>query len=98
MAQYLPGKFSALTAKFPVQQMAFYDLTKQEREQLVAAISHDLMHELETGKLEKTLTHFGDDDTYIRKAAYLSIDVHDRYKDFAVLTQEQARQYIEDNF
>lgn len=26
------------------------------------------------------------------------IDVHDRYKDFAVLTQEQARQYIEDNF
>lgn len=26
------------------------------------------------------------------------IDVHDRYKDFAILTQDQARQYIEDNF
>lgn len=53
--------------------MAFYDLTKLEREQLVATISRNLVRELETGKIEKTLSYFRDEDTYIRKSTYLSI-------------------------
>ena len=33
----------------------------------------------------------------VEKAVIEIIDVHERYKDFAVLSQEQARKYIEDN-
>ena len=50
--------------------MAFYDLSKQEREQLVTTISSDLLQEFEAGKLKKTISYFSDEDTYIRKSAY----------------------------
>ena len=33
----------------------------------------------------------------VEKAVIEIIDVHERYKDFAVLSQEEARKYIEDN-
>lgn len=52
--------------------MAFYDLSKQEREQLVTTISHDLLQEFEAGKLKKTIPYLADEDTYIRKSAYLA--------------------------
>ncbi|MES2134124.1 MAG: HEAT repeat domain-containing protein [Bacteroidota bacterium] len=53
--------------------MAFYDLSKQDRIETVNKISNELLNELKTGKLKKILAYFGDDDTYIRKTAYLSI-------------------------
>ncbi|NII27965.1 HEAT repeat domain-containing protein [Pseudoflavitalea sp. X16] len=52
--------------------MAFYDLSKQEREQLVTTISNDLLQEFKAGKLKKTIPYFADEDTYIRKSAYLA--------------------------
>lgn len=52
--------------------MAFYDLSKQEREKLVTIISNDLFHEFQTGKLKKTTDYFADEDTYIRKSAYIA--------------------------
>lgn len=52
--------------------MAFYDLSKQEREQLVTTISNDLLQEFEAGKLKKTTNYYADEDTYIRKSAYLA--------------------------
>lgn len=53
--------------------MVFYDLSKQERINVVAGISNTILSELECGKFESTLLYFSDDDTYIRKSAYLSV-------------------------
>jgi HEAT repeat protein len=53
--------------------MAFYDLSKQERINVVAQISNDILSELKTGDSQKTTAWFNDDDTYIRKSAYLAV-------------------------
>ena len=53
--------------------MAFYDLPKEKRAQLVLNISKYLEEELDSGILKKTAAYFEDEDTYIRKCAYLSI-------------------------
>ena len=53
--------------------MAFYDLPKKERAELVLEISHHLLQELEAKEIKKTLSYFQHEDTYIRKSAYLSI-------------------------
>lgn len=53
--------------------MAFYNLSKEERAQTVADISEELLQEVISKKLKRTLLFFSDEDTYIRKAAYLSV-------------------------
>lgn len=53
--------------------MAFYDLSKEERNELVAAIGKNIQAELKKGQLKKTVTYFEDEDTYIRKTAYLAV-------------------------
>lgn len=53
--------------------MAFYDLNKQERLGVVADISNNMLIELDTGDLNYTIQYFSDEDTYIRKSAYLSL-------------------------
>ena len=53
--------------------MAFYDLPKQERVILVGEISDSIQKELLSGNLKKTICFFEDEDTYIRKSAYLSV-------------------------
>jgi hypothetical protein len=53
--------------------MAFYDLSKQERAHVVATISNDILTELKTSQLKKTVASFGHKDTYIRKSAYLTV-------------------------
>lgn len=53
--------------------MSFYELSKEERIKLVEKISKELLAEIKSGKFNKTISFFSDDDTYIRKSAYLSI-------------------------
>jgi HEAT repeat protein len=54
--------------------MGFYDLSKNERQQAVDAIKTALCEELvEDSSLTSTITYFSDPDTYVRKAAYLSL-------------------------
>ncbi len=53
--------------------MPFYDLHKHERVNVVADISNTILKELEKGKQKNTILYFADEDTYIRKSAYLSI-------------------------
>jgi HEAT repeat protein len=53
--------------------MAFYDLTKTERKNLVSVITNDILNEFKSTDLKKTTAYFGHDDTYIRQAAYLSV-------------------------
>jgi 3-methyladenine DNA glycosylase AlkC len=51
----------------------FYDLPKDERDSLVRCISDDIYTGLSTPKYDKIVAYFADDDTYIRKSAYIAI-------------------------
>ena len=53
--------------------MAFYDLSKQERIHVVAEMSNEIVNEIESGKFKNTFSYFSNEDTYIRKGAYLSV-------------------------
>ncbi|TGV03732.1 HEAT repeat domain-containing protein [Flavivirga rizhaonensis] len=53
--------------------MGFYDLSKEVRNQLVEKIDRDIAHNLASSEIENIITYFSDEDTYIRKTAYLAI-------------------------
>ncbi|MDF2436007.1 MAG: hypothetical protein K0Q95_383 [Bacteroidota bacterium] len=53
--------------------MAFYDLSKEERVKLVDKISGNIASEIHSAKHSQILVYFSDEDTYIRKSAYLAI-------------------------
>ncbi len=53
--------------------MAFYDLPKEERNILVEKINRDIAEDLYKNKIENIIIYFSDEDTYIRKTAYLAI-------------------------
>ncbi|HVE60676.1 MAG TPA: HEAT repeat domain-containing protein [Chitinophagaceae bacterium] len=53
--------------------MAFYDLSKSERKSTVVKISTGILNELQDEKLDNIIAWFSDDDTYIRKSAYLAV-------------------------
>ncbi|MEO6722382.1 MAG: HEAT repeat domain-containing protein [Ferruginibacter sp.] len=55
------------------QALPFYDLSKQQRAGLVIEIQNEIAIELKKGQLKKTLAYFANEDTYVRKSAYLSI-------------------------
>lgn len=52
---------------------SFYSLSKEERAALVSKIQDTILTELPSATLKKTTAYFKDDDTYIRKSAYLSV-------------------------
>lgn len=53
--------------------VAFYDLSKPKRSALVSKIQKDIFADLKTTQSKKIIAYFGDEDTYIRKAAYQAI-------------------------
>ncbi|MFV0542003.1 MAG: HEAT repeat domain-containing protein [Aestuariibaculum sp.] len=53
--------------------MGFYDLSRTNREQLVTQINQDIETDLLSGTTKTILVYFSDEDTYIRKTAYLAI-------------------------
>jgi hypothetical protein len=53
--------------------MAFYDLAKHERTELVEVIKATIFQNLRGSGTDDLISYFADEDTYIRKAAYLSI-------------------------
>jgi len=52
---------------------SFYDLSKQERSDIVTSIHNNIMTGIKTGQLKSVIPYFENDDTYIRKTAYQSI-------------------------
>jgi HEAT repeat protein len=52
--------------------MSFYDLSKPKRVELVEKINAEILSELKSGKRKFILNYFSDEDTYIRKTAYLA--------------------------
>jgi HEAT repeat protein len=53
--------------------MPFYSLPKPQRIKLVEQINTDILAGLKQNTLTKTKNYFADEDTYIRKTAYLAI-------------------------
>ena len=53
--------------------MSFYDLTKEKRMQLVEQVYKDILLDIQRNKPDKIITYFSDEDTYIRKSAYLGV-------------------------
>jgi hypothetical protein len=53
--------------------MSFYNLTKQERIQLVEKINQNIERDLISNTTDKIIDYFSDEDTYIRKTGYLAI-------------------------
>src|SRR5690349_17991086 len=53
--------------------MSFYLLSKKQREEKVAKIKADIYGGIQKNQLNRLITYFSDEDTYIRKGAYLSI-------------------------
>jgi hypothetical protein len=53
--------------------MAFYDLDKDDRVGVVNEMTHNIATDLATGASHYLLLYFADEDTYIRKTAYLAI-------------------------
>lgn len=51
----------------------FYNISKQERIDIIKNIYATLSDEFATGKPKNMITYFENDDTYIRKNAYLSV-------------------------
>ena len=51
----------------------FYSLTKEKRIQLVAQIHQTILTGIQKNSNVKILEHFSDEDTYIRKSAYLAL-------------------------
>ncbi len=53
--------------------MAFYDLSKEERNVLVEKINQEIASDLSQDTFENINLYFSDEDTYIRKTGYLAI-------------------------
>ena len=53
--------------------MSFYDLSKEQRVKLVEEINANILSDLKSKKQTHILNYFSDEDTYIRKTAYLAI-------------------------
>ncbi len=53
--------------------MSFYDLSKEKRAELVGIIHSEMLSDITKGRDAAILKYASDEDTYIRKAAYLAI-------------------------
>lgn len=53
--------------------MSFYDLNKEDRMKMVNTIHQQILSDLKSHSTKSCILYFSDEDTYIRKAAYLAI-------------------------
>lgn len=53
--------------------MGFYDLNKEQRRLLAEKISNEILSDLCSDKDSHIMIYFSDNDTYIRKTAYIAI-------------------------
>jgi len=53
--------------------MAFYNLPNEERKKLVEKVNQEITLDLASNNTDNIITHFSDEDTYIRKTGYLAI-------------------------
>jgi len=53
--------------------LSIYDLNKEQRKLLVDKINKEIIFDIESGENTHLLTYFSDEDTYIRKTAYIAM-------------------------
>lgn len=53
--------------------MSFYDLSKEKRGDLITKIEREIQADIEKGTSSNILSYFSNEDTYIRKSAYLFV-------------------------
>ncbi|MBN4049630.1 HEAT repeat domain-containing protein [Bacteroidales bacterium AH-315-N07] len=53
--------------------MPFYDLTEEERQKVVDQIYNDVFEDLKNNEINQISSYFSDQDTHIRKSAYLAV-------------------------
>jgi len=53
--------------------LAFYNLSKEDRNRLVEKINQDIANDLTSNTTKNIIQYFSDEDTYIRKTSYLAI-------------------------
>ena len=53
--------------------MSFYDLDKKERAELVVKITDSIFFDIKKNKNISIIEYFSNEDTYIRKSAYIAI-------------------------
>lgn len=53
--------------------MGFYELSKEERKAFVTSVQKEILSDFSTGQTSQIITYFSDDDTYVRKTAYLAV-------------------------
>ncbi len=64
--------------------MGFYDLSKEERIELVKKIDLEILDGFRTGNQHPILPYFSDEDTYIRKAGYQAVGKIHKNKEVGV--------------
>ncbi|MEO6489703.1 MAG: HEAT repeat domain-containing protein [Ferruginibacter sp.] len=86
--------------------MGFYDLEKEKRKEVVALVSAAIRSGIENKKSNAFIKYFSDEDTYIRKAAYLATgkifneqkklqaEILDQLKQLSVHENERIRQTV----
>jgi len=81
----------------PMLQTLEHDTTARVRNTLIHVLGQI---SYKKGCLETVVSHLEswENQTLVTKALEEIIDVHDRYKDFAIYTQQQAREYIEQHY
>ncbi len=57
----------------PVYNKGFYRLSKEDRIKRVEEISNDILSDIKSDSRTNIIKYFSDDDTYIRKTAYLAV-------------------------
>lgn len=81
--------------------MGFYDLSKEERQELVKKIQQEIQEDLENNRIDAIYRYSSDPDTYIRKNTYLALgriykqdkDLRDRILDLLdhMLEEEDSK-------
>jgi hypothetical protein len=81
----------------PLLQELQFDKTARVRNTLIHVIGQIAYKK---GCLETVIKHLStwENKQLVEEALEEILDVHDRYRNFSALTQEQARQYIFDNY
>ncbi len=77
--------------------MAFYDLLKTEGINVVVIISANILNELNADKSKKNTGWFSQDDTSIRKSAYLAV-VRNKIRYVDLFTIRLKSDFLQSNF
>ena len=79
--------------------MPFYDLNKENRDALVAKINKEILLDITKGENNSMIHYFADEDTYIRKTAYLAIGrIYNEHKPYQLKILNQLHYLFQSKY